>query len=71
LNLFEKVNMITPRTSDAPNRGIATGPNSGTVAVIVFVWVTIKPLIFVLATMLKSPDDAVDGILNDNAKFPF
>jgi hypothetical protein len=63
--------MITLRTSDAPNRGIAEGPNSGTVAVMVFVWITIKPSIFVHATMLKSPDVAVNGILNDNAKISY
>ena len=63
--------MVITRANDTPNSGMATGPNSGTVAVMVFVWVTIKPLIFALATMLKSPDVAVDGILNCKAKLPF
>lgn len=49
--------------------GVEKG-NSGTVAVIVLVCVIINPLIFVLAIMPKSPDVAVDGILNDSKKFP-
>ena len=51
------------------NIGIEKG-NSGTVAVIVLVCVTINPLIFALAIMLKLPDVAVDGILNCSEKFP-
>ena len=54
-------------------------PNSGTVepsvSVLViltdFECVTIYPFILELAEMFKSPEEALDGILNCNTKFPF
>jgi hypothetical protein len=67
----EKANMATIRKKDIPKIGIANKPNSGTVAVMVFVCVITNPLILALAIMLKFPDVAVEGILNDSAKLPF